>query len=81
MTDDEAGGCYHMGRFFRGECPIPETGRQVTLHLCIFAACLSCKDEAFAFCAIAVFICVLPGVLEMGMSGFIKEAAGTPGGV
>lgn len=28
MTDDEAGGCYHMGRFFRGECPVLEIGRQ-----------------------------------------------------
>ena len=30
MANDEAGGCGLKVRFFRGECPIHETGRQVT---------------------------------------------------
>ena len=36
MAYDEMGGCEPVAvRFFHGECPIHETGRQVTLHFCI----------------------------------------------
>ena len=36
MTYDELGDCYYtiIGNF-RGECPILETGRQVTVHFAI----------------------------------------------
>ena len=48
MTDDEAGGCYHLGRFFRGECPVRETGRQSLYNM-------------IKLCALRAHIHVVPG--------------------
>ena len=52
MTDDEAGGCCPIrGRFFRGECPAHEAGRQSLYNmiwLCVCFAEVSCSTRRIA---------------------------------